>query len=175
MFKLVAKFVKRKEGTASVEFAFTAPVMVLLFIGMVELGDAMIAKRKVTSMTSTVADLVARVKSISDNDISNVFSAAIAIVAPFPENSIQMRITSISIALNGSKTIAWSDGYNMSPLQQGGSAELPAGVGVNGGSVIKVETNYAYTSFFARFLPSSFTFTEEFFAQPRKILKISRV
>ncbi|MGI9483943.1 MAG: TadE/TadG family type IV pilus assembly protein [Hyphomicrobiales bacterium] len=175
MSNLLRKFTKRQDAVASVEFAIVAPVMVALFIGMVELGDAMIAKRKITSMTSTVADLVARAKSISDSDITNVFSAATAIVSPFPSANIQMRVTSISIALDGTKTIAWSDGYHMSPLQQGDPAALPPGVGVNGGSVIKLETNYAHSTYFARFLPASFTFTEEFFAQPRKILKISRL
>ena len=176
MLQRLRQFIFRQEGVAAVEFALIAPFMVALFIGMVELGDAMIVKRKVTSMTSSVADLVGRAKAISDTDITNVFNAAGAIMSPFDSTKIKMRITSIEIALDGTQTVGWSDATaNETPLAQGATIVLPEGLGVNGGSIIKVEASYTHKSLLGNLLPTDLTFDEQFFTQPRKILKISRL
>ena len=48
-------------GMAAVEFAFIVPIMGVMFIGAVELSQAIIVDRRVTQIASSTADLVARV------------------------------------------------------------------------------------------------------------------
>ena len=42
-----------------VEFAFIVPIMAVMFIGAVELSQAIIVDRRVTQIASSTADLVA--------------------------------------------------------------------------------------------------------------------
>ena len=50
---------------AAVEFAFIVPIMGVMFIGAVELSQAIIVDRRVTQIASSTADLVARAETRS--------------------------------------------------------------------------------------------------------------
>ena len=55
------KFLSAKDGTVAVEFAFIAPILIVLFLGSVELCYALICKEKVSTVAASASDLVARV------------------------------------------------------------------------------------------------------------------
>ena len=48
---------KDKQGVAAIEFAFIVPIMFLMFVGAVELSQAITVDRRVTQVASSVADL----------------------------------------------------------------------------------------------------------------------
>ena len=53
-----------QRGVSAVEFAMLLPLMITLYLGVVEISQAVGIDRKVTLTTRTVADLASQVKSI---------------------------------------------------------------------------------------------------------------
>lgn len=66
-----------QSGLALIEFAYILPFLILLTFGGVELANTAITYARVSSITSTVADGVARVRDrIDENDINDVITGA---------------------------------------------------------------------------------------------------
>jgi len=71
---------------AAIEFAMIVPMMVVMFIGAVELSQAIIVDRRVTQIASTTADLVARADTqISRSDSTDIMKAGSYIMAPYSQ------------------------------------------------------------------------------------------
>ena len=66
---------RAREGLAAVEFAFIAPIMILLFFGVVEGSAAYSANRKVLLSANTLADLVAQETAITKDNLDDLFVA----------------------------------------------------------------------------------------------------
>jgi Flp pilus assembly protein TadG len=174
MLNLLARFRRAKDGLAAVEFAMLAPVMVALFLGSIELCDALDCQQKVTGMASTASDLVAQETQISNSDISNVFSAVNSIIYPYPTAGLKIVVSSI-VDNNGTSKVAWSDAQNGSPRTVGSTVTLPTGVMSSGGSVILAEVSYPYSSSVSDYITGTINMTETFYGRPRRSTTISRV
>jgi Flp pilus assembly protein TadG len=101
-------------GLAAIEFAFIAPMMGVMFIGSVELSQAIIVDRRVTQIASTTADLVARAETqIAQSDITDIMKAGSFIMAPYNQNPLQivMRDSSL-LGQRGTVKQSWSCTYN---------------------------------------------------------------
>ena len=58
--RLARRWTASDEGVAAVEFGLIVPIMAVMFIGAVELSQAITVDRRVTQVASSTADLVAR-------------------------------------------------------------------------------------------------------------------
>ena len=58
--QFAAHFKRRTDGIAAVEFALIVPIMAILFIGAVEMSQAVTVNRRVSQVGSTIGDIVAR-------------------------------------------------------------------------------------------------------------------
>lgn len=168
------RFWRAKDGLAAIEFAFIAPVMATMFLGVVELCDGLTARQKVTSVASTAADLVAQQSKVTDAKKSDIFSALNAILYPYATTGAKIRITSIIDNGSGGGKVAWSDAQNTSPYSVGSAISVPSGLIVSGGSVILAEITYSYTSSTAKMFTTGVTMTDKFYSRPRKVSQISR-
>jgi Flp pilus assembly protein TadG len=171
----LARAWKSKSGLAAVEFALIAPVLVTLFLGVVELCDALTCRQKVTSVASTAADLIAQQKQVTNAEMSNVFNALNSIIFPYTTTTAKIRITSIIDDGKGGGKVGWSDAQNMSPLTVGTPVTVPAGLITTGGSVIRAEITYGYGSPTAKLITGTVTMSDTFYARPRKAAQIARV
>lgn len=81
---LIGRFAGNQRGVSAVEFALCLPVMLLLYLGGIEISQAVSADRKVTLLARSVGDLVAQQSAVTTTDVGNIFSAASAILYPFP-------------------------------------------------------------------------------------------
>jgi Flp pilus assembly protein TadG len=171
----IARFAKTEAGVAAVEFALIAPIMISLYLGSSELCDLLLADRKVTNITSATTDLVAQALSISNADMTDIFSASSAIMEPYDTASLQIVVTSVVEDANGNITVGWSDGYNRSGYAQGSAYNLPDNTLVSpGGSVIVTEVNYTYTSFVGEFWTGGYPMHDTFYEKPRRTSQIPR-
>jgi Flp pilus assembly protein TadG len=59
-------------GVSAVEFALIAPVMVLIYLGCIELSFLMRVDRRVTSTSAALGDLTARLSSVTDADMNEI-------------------------------------------------------------------------------------------------------
>jgi Flp pilus assembly protein TadG len=167
-------FIRDRTGVSAIEFAMLAPVMIMLLLGTVELADVMTADRKVTSVASTAADLVAQSISVDDADIDDIFTAATAIMNPYSAAAIEIRITSVNV--DGTTTeVGWGDAYNTSAYAKGSAFVLPAGIATDGASIIVGEVKFTHTSVIGQFLGGPKEITDIFYMQPRRTLRVVRM
>ena len=150
------RFATERSGVALVEFAFIAPLLILLYFALAQLSEAIVASRHANHSASSLGDLVSQCVNVNDSDLSNMFAAGSDILAPLPVNTtvLGQRITSMEIVDSNSDVQAqWSQASDSSslthayPLNQTLPANtLPPNILVNqGDSVIVAETVYKYT------------------------------
>ena len=174
LFEKFRRAAKNEDGLAAIEFAFIAPVLVTLFIGTVEVTDALTCRAKVTSLASTAADLVAQDSNVTNADKTSIFNAVNAILYPYSTTGVQIRITSIIENGSGGYKVAWSDAQNTTANAVGATMTVPSGLVTTGGSVIKAEVTYTYASSTAKMITGGLTMADTFYSRPRKVAQITR-
>lgn len=141
----IGDFVADRRGVSAVEFALILPILLILFFGTAEITQGVTIYRKVTVTARSLADLVARTTTVTNNDMSDIFKAATSVVAPFDASSLQIVVSSVAIDANGNATIAWSDAQNATPHAKNSNVALPSGLNVPNRSLIWAEVKYTYT------------------------------
>ncbi len=142
---LVRRLRRRQGGVAAVEFAFVLPIMVTLFFGMVETTQGVMIDRKVTMLNRTLADMASQAATVSDTEKTNMFNAAKSTIAPFPDNSVGMTISSVVVAANGTAKVCWTESQGMTGLTAGSTITLPTGLQTPSTSWIIAKSSYPYT------------------------------
>lgn len=163
-----------RRGLAALEFALIAPFMILLYLGSVEISLALSIDRKITSISSALADLVAQDDIITDDEIADILNAGAVIVAPFDPTPLEIRITSVLMAGDGSIEVQWSDASGMAPHTEGSSISMPSGVLERNRSVIMVEVDYQYDTMFGELGVNQFNISEVFYLRPRRSIVVTR-
>ncbi len=95
MLRVLGRFRADTRGLATVEFAFLLPIMLVLYLGVVEVTQGVIAKRKVDVLTRTLTDLTSQESQISDTYMTNVFATTTPVLAPLSGTPSKMRVTSL--------------------------------------------------------------------------------
>ncbi len=136
--RLYSPLHKDERGIAAVEFALILPLMLMIYMGLVELSRGMRVSQKLDLVAHSLADLTAQMlpgqsvltaapctstgqACMAEADINVVFSAAATLLAPFPLNNIQMTITELQIT--GTPTAAptsWTAKANWTVARNGG-------------------------------------------------------
>ncbi len=175
------RLVREEEGLAAVEFAFAAPVMLLLMLAMVDLGNGITASRNVTAASQIAADLVAQERQLSDAEVSNVFDMVDMILnAPDPTAasatiySVSMDLATNAVAVDWVETSGTGAGS--------ASTSLPPGLLEPGRSVIVAKITYSHeTTFGGVVLPfvgdivgDSFEISQDAYLRPRRVTVIAR-
>ena len=155
---------RSRRGTALIEFAIAAPVMLILYFGTIEITQAVIAKRRLNLMVTTLADLTTRAKTLGSADIGNIFGAAGAIMAPMDTTPMQMRISSLVVYPAGNGCVDWSVGQNMPALAAGSTFPVPTAITLAPSTVardyILAEATYPYSPITHYFIPTTIALKE---------------
>lgn len=178
MKKLFQRFLKSTHGLAAIEFAFILPVMVIMFLGTVEVSNYVMTARRVAALASTAADLVAQESAVSDDDIDDVFGAISVILAPLDPQIVKIAISSVVADPDGTTyRVVWSDAMGRAPRAAGSvlsTSEFPSGlISAYQGSIM-VEVEYGYDPMFADFLPRK-DISDTFYLKPRRSLTVTRL
>lgn len=164
--------IKDRRGAAAVEFAFVAPVMILMYYGLAELTQGMMADRRASHVASAIGDLVAQDTMINTSEMNDIFNVGKAIISPFPTTGLSMRVTSIRKDSSGAIQVMWSKSSgSMGVLTT--VASVPAGLIANNESVILAESSYVYNSATKQALPNALTFTQKYYLKPRKTAQVT--
>ena len=161
-------FAKDRRGVAAIEFALIAPVLVLLYCGIAELGQAFLADSRTSHAASAVGDLVAQTDTLTSANVDDIFSIGATIMAPFPTATLKMRVTSVTANAAGKPLVDWSRGYGgYAVLAVGSTVAVPITM-VAGDSVIMTQSQYQYTSVIQYVLPHAMTYTAAYYLRPRR-------
>ena len=166
-------------GTSAIEFGLVAPLLLLILLGLVELGRAINTDRHFTSATNTAGDLVAREAQLGDSSStakSNLDSMMLSIkhvMEPYDPTTLKLAIFSVKASATDTAkgTVEWSYGFNggNAPAQCSDYA-LPADMIPKGGSVIIVDAKYQFKSLFGSYVPGfspTMDWSEKSYHSPR--------
>jgi Flp pilus assembly protein TadG len=173
------RFRRDQRGVSAVEFALIAPFMILLYFGLVELCQALIAERKASHVASAVGDLVAQSESVTKaaagagpTSLVDIYSIGNSIMAPFPTTNLKIGITSVTADVNGIPKVDWSNAYNGFPVKAPkATVTLPMTLSA-GDSIVMAEASYTYNSPIGYVLPKVQNFSEVFYLRPRRSDKV---
>jgi Flp pilus assembly protein TadG len=143
------RFAIAREAVAAVEFALVLPVMLLLYVGSIELSDLINVDRRITVIAGTVGDLVARMDGdIYETELNDYFNAAEEIITPYATTGLKQLITCVYVSTGEVATVQWSKPYGGAIAKTTGSTiTLPDEITEISKDkyVIVSETSYSYT------------------------------
>jgi Flp pilus assembly protein TadG len=143
---ILHRFRDDRRGVSAVEFALVLPLMVILFMGVVQVSELASLKRKTTLVARATADLVAQAQSVNQDDLDKVMEAGKAVLAPFSDTPVKIRITSIKIDNDKKTTVVWSK-VNASSTDWGantGSPTVDEALKVANSTLILSEVSYTH-------------------------------
>jgi Flp pilus assembly protein TadG len=166
-----------RRGASAIEFALIVPAVIMLYVGAVEIGNALTIYRRASQVASTAADLTAQVKSLSKSDIEDIQAAASSILTPYPTSPLKIVLTSVVADDRNRGKVDWSCSNKGSGRSTGSSYSVPTGLTEADSSVIMAEVTYRFTPLLGLtgiFSPGSFDMTRTFYTRPRRSLKVTK-
>ncbi len=166
------------KGIAALEFGYVVPIMAMMFVGTVELSQAITVDRRVSQIASSTADLVARQKSVTETTLDGYMLLIDQLMKPYDENLLKLTISNIyaTVAAPTTPLVCWSysrkDGAvtkAVSTYTKGQNfTGLPTGIVEGGTSVIVVEAQYDYVPLiFNTYITTTLPMRETFYLKPR--------
>jgi Flp pilus assembly protein TadG len=139
-----ANLIKDRRGIAATEFAVIVPIMLVMFFGTVEFSSGVAVDRKVTLMARTLSDLTSQTLSVANGDLTNFFSAANAIMTPYPSTPANATISELHVdATTLQARVQWSQGA--APRAVMSIVPIPTSLAVADTYLIFSEVSYLYT------------------------------
>lgn len=178
-----------ESGVSAVEFALILPILITLYMGAVEMSQAVAVDRRVTAVSSATADLVAQTEKTFDSwanvppnedptkisVLEDVFEAARTYLRPYGTTPLTITVSSVCADGNGDTKVDWSVGYNGgAALTEGADHTLPDGLTAPFSSVIMATVSYSYSSPVSFFIPGGVVMTETFYLRPRRSLNVEK-
>ncbi len=163
-----------QSGVSAVEFAMLLPLMVTLYLGAVEISQGVAIHRKVTLTARTVADLASQVTGINNADMTNMLTAAQAVVAPFNSNELKVTVSAVSIDANGVAKVAWSDTLNGTARAVNSTVTLPSALNVPNSQLIWSEVQYNYVPTIGYVVTGALNLFDQIYMRPRLSESVNR-
>jgi Flp pilus assembly protein TadG len=165
-------FWRDRRGVSAVEFALIAPVLIVMYCGLAELTQAMMAQRRLSNIASQMGDLVAQGTQTGPLKMADVFTIGAITMSPFPVSGLNMCVASVTSDATGKDTVAWSKPYVTGmancPAKGATVTDIPVGLLPANQSVILARASYTYTSPIKLVMPTSMTFNRTYYLRPRK-------
>jgi Flp pilus assembly protein TadG len=180
MMRLLHNLWRERGGTASIEFAFVLPALLVMFMGVFEVSQALIVYMKVIDVADTVSDLIAQQKSIASSDIDNYYIAGQLVMTPSAGAGLGLAVASVTFdPVTASPSVAWH-------VEEGGAAAMAnaaaSATGLGGAcatvsanpcdSVIVAQASYTYNSPLGYLLTTGITMSARVFSRPRAVFSI---
>lgn len=141
-------FASHEDGIAAVEFALTLPIMLALFVGVTQVGEAVSISHKVTVTARTITDLVTRENSpLAQAELTSDLQAAAQVMAPYPSTTLNVTVSEITTNSSGTATVLWSSSWpnSSNALIAGSTFTLPTSLAGANVTVIYGQVTYGYT------------------------------
>lgn len=167
------------EGIAAVEFAMVFPIMIMLLLGTVELGNGILANQKVISSSQMVTDLLTRTEIVTDDQLAEAKRAGRLALAPFDPDLVGFDIISIRYDPDSADAdeepdpvVVWRNTDNMDAIPDITERVLP--LALDGDGLIVTYVRFPYEPPFATRLVGNITMIEATFSRGRKSPVVER-
>lgn len=180
LWHTAVRFAGDRRGVAATEFVMIVPLMLTMFFGMIEFSSGVAVDRKVTLMARTLSDLTSQSTTVTDSDLTNFFTASVAIFTPYSASPTQATITELYVdptthiaKVQWSKAATFNAAGNVvlgvSSHSQGNTITLPAALNVDGTYLIWSEVNYKYVPAVGYLMAKTgITLSDQTYTRPRQ-------
>jgi Flp pilus assembly protein TadG len=167
--RLLRRCLAHEDGVALIEFALVFPVLVALFLGLVEFGEAFSVSRKVDNVAATTADLVSQLETLTDADFNDIVKVADELIKPYSSAPMAMVVSSVVADENNNTKVAWSCTTGGATARAVDSPVTLANDGLTepGSSLILVEASYQFTPTVGLYLLGTHDLKASAFFRPR--------
>lgn len=177
LVRWAAHFRAAQAGVAAVEFALILPIMLLVYVGMVEASALISMDRKIQTISGAVGDLVAReAGGITSAMLADYVKVAGGIMTPYPISPLEQIVTQVKVSADGTtELVDWSKRYLGGALQTTGAHakdeayDLPDEIVdiALGQYVIVAESRYSYLPLYGIVFDQPVNLYRENFYLPR--------
>jgi len=110
-FARLRAFLRDRRAAAAIEFAFVAPVLLVLYMATLEVSLAIDTNKKLARTASLVGDLVTQQQDINKSELEAIMRLGDSLLNPYDRTRPSIEIDAITI--DGSKVakISWSRKY----------------------------------------------------------------
>lgn len=162
-----------RKGVGAVEFAFIAPILVVMYIGAVEMTVALAVDTKVSRAANITLDLITQGTTTSRAELGAMTDVAGSVLAPYESGDLELMFTAIQVSDDGTKaTVNWSWGSDtLKPYAAGSEIDIPDSLMIAEAFYIRGEilkTHDFITSIsFSQSSATSLNLNETYFMRPR--------
>ena len=165
-----------RRGVALIEFAFTVPILLTMYIGSAELCNGIGAQRKVTTTTRALADLTSQYTVINNAELSQIAAASAQIMAPYNVSvGYQLTITQVKIDGASVAKVDWSYAQGTTPLTVGDNVTMDAALRQPNTYMLVAQVQYIYTPRLGQAFSKPITMRDTIFMSPRGSDFITRI
>ncbi len=168
---IVKKWLEEEDAIAAVEAAFIFPMMLMLFLGVFDLGNAILANQKTIRASQVVADLITRENIVSDFDIAEAIEAGRLAFEPISTDSYGIDIVSIRFDEDAESEIVWRETFNMAAPD---ALTAVAALANADDGIVMVSVVYEYNPVFSGFAVGQIEMREVAFSRGRRTSVIAR-
>jgi Flp pilus assembly protein TadG len=175
LLRHLAEFSEDRSGLSAVEFAMLLPLMLTLYLGSVEVSNAVAADRKVSITARTVADLATQYASIDHPTMSNILKASSVVIAPYSPSNLTVTVSQVKIDQKGKPTIDWSCSTNGAAHSVGQTVSVPASLIVPNTTTYLIwgEAQYIYKPVVGYVITGTLTLKDQIYMAPRLTSSVS--
>ncbi len=168
-------FLAQEGGIAAVEFALILPILLVLWIGGVEVTGALSADRRINNLASSVGDLVAQAEDpITNSAIDDIFAIAESAMFPFDPREAAMRVTAVWIDKNRVPRVTWSRAKGSEAAYSAGATMnvVPASLRQPETQILMSEVFFDYRPAVGYVVTGNLDLEDRMFFVPRRATKL---
>lgn len=145
------RFAVDRRAVAAVEFAFIAPILLIMYFITMEASQGIETSKKVSRLGSMVADLVAQQDNVSTSVLRDIMRIGTSTMRPYNRSTPRISITAIKISNDAAAVprVTWSySGYGTNytvPYAKNDIVSVPPTLKISGTFLIRVESQLGYT------------------------------
>lgn len=151
VFALLRRYRRNRDGIAAVEFALLVPVLLLLYLGTMEISTGVSVNKRIARVAATTADLVAQQEQVNRNQLDEIMKVSESILFPYYADNPRVTIIGINVSNTfpeGGRTV-WSrrmekDGSFVEPVAENQDIWVPDRLRIEGTFLLmaRAEINY---------------------------------
>lgn len=176
----IRAFLLNSSGVAAIEFAFIAPLLMLMTFGTFEISRALMVHKRFQRAAAMVGDLVAREGQIGSTPaeastiLDGMLISAEHVMEPFSSTPLQIAITQLRASPTDANItkVEWAWSYHNAAITNCGDVKSMPDKNMisKGDAAIVVEATYTYTPLLANIAPNigqSMTWSDTMTYSPR--------
>ncbi len=166
-YSILRRFARDPKGVSAVEFAIVLPFMVALYLGTIELGNALSIKFKATLTVRTVTNLASQYVSIDTSTMSTILNYSSKVMTPYQTSNMAITLSEITTNGSGQGIVTWSCSLGGTARTWNANYTLPTNLQTANITVLLGEIKYPYTPNLGSVITGTINLNQSLFFYPR--------